>query len=94
MRSVSPKPDAFAEFARLQRARYPDSEWSQCEFWMESDWNDFSPDVSWISARVLDLRPFPRAGGLGSRSTRRAFARHGSGRGLASRMSHGPDVRA
>ncbi len=51
MNSPYLEPHLYAEFARLQRARYPDSEWSQCECWMESDWMHYAPHLPWILAR-------------------------------------------
>lgn len=51
MNSPYPEPRFYAEFARLQRSRYPDRDWSQCECWMESDWLHYAPQLPWTLAR-------------------------------------------
>lgn len=44
---------ACLKFAALERTRYPASAWEQCECWINSDWEDFEPSVSWHRARYF-----------------------------------------
>ena len=55
MYPVECEPKRFVEFVQLEKRRYPDLRWEQCEIWLEEDWAFYEPEIAWLLARCYVL---------------------------------------